>query len=139
MGCYNSKIVDAPVDKVWETIRDFHQLGWAKPVIETLEVVGDLKGDQLGAGRKLNGVFNETLRALDDRAKVIKYSIDQGPGPLEKTKGYVGEVRLLPVTDSGKTFVEWTSSWEHSEGGVKEFCDPIYVSLLGALGAHFEG
>lgn len=137
MGCYNSKIIDAPVADVWAAIRDFHQLGWAKGVVEAVEVIGADKGDQIGARRKLNGVFTETLLALDDRARSITYSIDQGPGPLETCTGYIGNVRLAPLTDGDKTFVEWSSSWQDSKGGVKEFCDPIYQALLGALAAHF--
>ena len=55
----------------------------------------------------------------------------------EKVKGYIGEVRAFGVTDDDSTFVLWTSSWESSEGGVQEFCDPIYRALLAALKSHF--
>ena len=135
MGCYNSKIINAPIAKVWAAIRDFHNLSWAKGVIETLDVLGDKKGDQIGARRKLNGVFVETLVGLDEVEHVIKYTIDEGPGPLASCTGYVGQVRAFSLTDGDKTFVEWTSSWQDSQGGVKEFCDPVYQALLGAMAA----
>jgi hypothetical protein len=137
MGCYNSKIINASVGEVWAAIRDFHRLGWAKGVVETVEVLGSCAGDQIGARRKINGVFTETLLCLDDHSRVIRYSIDEGPGPLQKCSGYVAEVRLAPVTDGNRTFIEWSSSWQDSGGGVKEFCDPVYKALLGALAAHF--
>jgi hypothetical protein len=137
MGCYNSKIINASADKVWSALRDFHDLSWAKGVIETLDVIGDKKGDQIGARRKLNGAFVETLQGLDELNKVVLYTIDQGPGPLEKCTGYQGRVRVAPLTDGDKTFVEWSSSWDDSEGGVAAFCDPIYQALLKALAAHF--
>lgn len=133
MGCYNSKIVNAPIGKVWQTIRNFHDMSWAAGVVETCDNVGTAKGDQLGARRKLNGVFVETLQGLNDADHVITYSIDEGPGPLATTTGYVGKVRLFSVTDGDKTFVEWSSTWTDSSGGVKEFCDPVYQGVLAAL------
>lgn len=136
MACYNSKIVNAPIAKVWSAIRDFHDMSWAKGVIETCENVGGVPGTQIGARRKLNGVFVETLLALDEDGRTMKYSIDEGPGPVASAKGYVGQVRLLPLTDGDKTFVEWTSSWKDEAGGVKAFCDSVYQAALGAMAAN---
>ena len=84
--------------------------------------------------------MKETLLELNDAEHHFKYQITDGPGPLEKdkTQGYIGAVRVSPVTDEDSTFVEWTSSWDTSEGGVAEFCDPIYRALLGALKANFR-
>ena len=41
MGCYNSIVVNAPVDKVWAAMRDFHDMSWASGVIEKVDPVGD--------------------------------------------------------------------------------------------------
>jgi hypothetical protein len=140
VGCYNSCVVQGPVDKVWSALRNFHDMSWAAGVIEKLEPVGETGGTRIGARRILNGVFPETLLALDDVNRELKYSIDDGPGPVAKDQvaGYVGTVRVFPVTDGNGTFVEWSSSWQDSKGGVKEFCDPIYQALLGALQKHFS-
>ena len=141
MGCYNSCIVDAPVARVWSALRDFHDMSWARGVIESLEHVGEAASDQIGAKRVLNGVFHETLHALNDADRELKYTIDDGPDAVSKdnVRGYVGVVRVLPVTEGDKTFVEWSSSWENSGGGVAEFCNPIYHALLNALQNHFSG
>jgi len=138
MGCYNSTVVDHSVDEVWSKIRDFHDLGWAAGVIETVDKVGEAAGDQIGAKRVLNGAFHETLRALDDVDHVIRYSIDDGPGAVAKDAmlGYVGQVRLLAVSDTNQTFVEWSSTWVSATGDVKAFCDPIYQAALGEMKAH---
>jgi hypothetical protein len=135
VGCYNSIIIDAPIDKVWSTIRDFQDTSWAKGVVESHTHVGDLPGSQVGSQRKLNDLFEETLVALDDKNRTFSYSIDECKGtPIEKGKvtNYVGTVRLCPLTDGDKTFFEWTSTWDWSEGGVAEFCNPIYQALLKA-------
>ncbi len=137
MSCYHSKIINAPADKVWAAIRDFHELSWAKGVIETCEKIGDKAGDQIGAKRRLNDAFIETLVCLDDENRSFSYSIDAGPGPFENdgVTGYVGTVRVFSLTDGDRTFVEWSSKWADSSGGVREFCDPIYQGALSAMAA----
>jgi len=140
MGCYNSCVVNAPVATVWSSLRDFHNLSWAPDVVQTVERVGDAAGTQVGARRVLNGAFHETLLALNDAERELSYSIDDGPDAVSKANvtGYIGKVRVLPVTDRNAAFVEWSSSWQDSKGGVKEFCDPIYKALLDALKKHFD-
>lgn len=141
MGCYNTCVVPAPVDQVWNSLRDFHNFTWAGSVIEKVTIVGKCASDQIGAKRILNDAFHETLLALDDQSRDLKYSIDNGPGPLsqDKVRGYIGHIRVFPITDRNHTFVEWSSSWQDSQGGVREFCDPIYHALLAALIQHFSG
>ena len=140
-ACYNSIVIKAPVEKVWETIRNFHDLSWAKGVVEKAEVVGELKGDQLGAKRVLNDAFHETLLELSDLDRTISYCIDHGPGPVAKdaVKNYVGKVRVFPVTADGGTFVEWTSSYDSPDSqAVGDFCNPIYQALLKSLKDHLS-
>ena len=135
MACCNSAVVDAPADEVWATLRDFHDMSWAPNVVESLDKVDEHAGTQIGARRVLNGGIRETLLALDDNARSIRYSIDDGPGAISKenVQGYIGEVRVFRVTDSNGTFVLWTSSWSGGGTGTQEFCDPIYRALLGDL------
>ncbi len=140
MSCYNSVTVDSPVDQVWQALRDFHDLSSCCPdVITQLEPVGDVGGTEIGAKRILNGAFHETLLTLDDEERTFSYGIDDGPEAVSKdnVQGYIGEVRVFPVTDDDSTFVLWTSRWDSSGGGVQEFCDPICQALLGALKSHF--
>jgi len=135
-SCYNSAVVDAPIEAVWQRIRNFHHMDWAQGVIESLETVGDVPGDQVGAKRLLNGVFHETLTELDDARHTFSYTIDDGPEPISKSSvaDYVGRVQLFPVTDENKTLVVWTSTYETDDpDAVAEFCNPIYTALLAAL------
>ena len=60
-NCYNSTAVNAPIEQVWDMIKDFHQLGWAAPVATKVDIVGELPGNQVGARRILNDAFYETL------------------------------------------------------------------------------
>jgi hypothetical protein len=139
MDCYNSCVVNAPTDDVWATLRNFHDFGWAKEVLETCEKIGSEGPHEAGAGRLLNGTFGETLLELDDEGKTLRYSIDDAPGtPVAAAADYVGTVRVRPITSDGTSFVEWSSCWSKSEGGVAEFCDPIYQALLAALQSRFK-
>ncbi|MBW2628025.1 MAG: SRPBCC family protein [Deltaproteobacteria bacterium] len=38
--CVHSAVINAPVDQVWQVLRNFHDLSWTK-AIESLEPVGD--------------------------------------------------------------------------------------------------
>ncbi len=138
-NCYNSTVVDSPIGKTWETIRNFHEMNWASPVIEQVDKVGDISGDQPGARRVLNGVFHETLVTLDDEHRRFSYSIDDGPGPVARdaVSNYLGAVELHPVTDTGQTLVVWSSSYDSDASeAVGDFCNPIYQALLAALKSH---
>ncbi len=139
MGCYNTCVVSAPVDQVWSALRNFHDLSWAPQVITSLDTVGDAGADQPGAKRVLNGVFHETLKTVDEAERTLTYSIDDGPDAVSKDNvtGYIGKVRVLPVTDTNGSFVEWSSSWENSKGGVEDVCNPSDQALLDGLKAPF--
>ena len=137
--CYNSVVVNAPCKTVWETIRNFHDMSWATGVVTKTDVVGDLKGNQIGAQRILNGVFHETLLSMDEKEHTFSYSIDDGPGPVAKdaVKNYVGSVRVLPITENNTTFIEWESTYDSPDNqAVGELCNPIYQALLIALKKH---
>lgn len=132
---YQSIVVNAPADLVWAKLRNFHELSFAPQVVTKLERVGDKAGDQIGAQRILNGAIHETLLALDEKNKELRYSIDDGPSPISKgeVERYVGSVRVRPVTEDGASFVEWWSQWDATGDAAVAFCHPIYVSLLRAL------
>jgi len=77
---------------------------------------------------------------VDSKNYSIRYSIDDGPGPVSKdaVSNYVGKVSLYPVTDSGKTFIEWISTYESdSDSAVGDFCNPIYAGILSSLKSKF--
>ncbi len=133
MGSTNQVIeIDAPVDTVWQAIRNFHDMGWAPNVVTDLQTVGDQAGDEIGAGRILNGAFHETLHTLDDDSRTFTYSIDDGPPPVSKddVKDYIGRVAVEPSASGAGTRVEWTSAWEQNDEAAHDFCKAIYIALL---------
>ncbi len=85
--CENSIIIDQPVTKVWKAIRDFHNMSWAKGVIETCDKVGDTPGNEVGAQRLLNGAFHETLLSVDGGGEDLHLSDHRRPRPHRQRRG----------------------------------------------------
>jgi len=141
MGCYNSTVIHAPADKVWAILKNFHDLSWSKNVVSKVDIIGDKKGTEVGAKRILNDAFHETLLSLNDANMTFTYSIDDGPSVVSKNNvtNYVGEVRVFSVSDSGDSFILWTSKWaSEKQGGVADFCNPIYHAILQDLKSYFS-
>ena len=138
--CYNSTTINAPSDKVWDAIKDFHDMSWAAGVITSVEKDGTIGGDTPGAMRLLNEAFHETLLSFDEEGKTFSYSIDDGPEPLTERSvcNYTGTVKVHPITSDNTTFVEWRSKYDtNDDQAVADFCNPIYEALLSALKAYF--
>ena len=132
---YQSVVINASVDTVWGTLRNFHDFSWAPGIVTSCTPVGDRKADQIGTRRIINDVFHETLVELSDIDRTLKYRIDDGPPPVSKedVKHYIGAVRAIPITDDDTTFVEWSSSWEQNDAAAYDFCHGIYCAILGEL------
>jgi len=131
---FHSAVIEAPVEVVWQAVRDFHDVSWAAGVLTSCTVVGDRKGDQIGARRVLNDQFHETLLALDDQDRSQKYRLDDGPSPVSRddVHDFVARLRVVPITASGQTLMELSASWEGADDPVREFSGRIYKALLAA-------
>ncbi len=138
---YQSTVVNACLEDVWDRISDFHDMSWAPEVITQCEKVGEVDGREVGAKRTLNGAFHETVTQVDGGQYIIEYSIDDGPSPVSSNdvSNYLGRISLKPVTmsDGDATFVEWSSAWDSDSDEAVDFCCGIYVALLSGLKASF--
>ncbi|MEX2630612.1 MAG: SRPBCC family protein [Tistlia sp.] len=109
-----STVLDAPVEAVWEVIRDFNgHADWHPAVAESV-IEGGKRADQVGCVRLFaladgSGEIRERLLALSDREHSFAYCLLEAPVPLE---GYLAEVRLKPVTDGRRTFWQWKSEFD---------------------------
>jgi len=134
---YQSTVVTASLEDVWDRVSDFHDLSWASVVITKCEKIGDIDGREVGAKRVLNDAFHETVTRVIPGEHIIEYSIDDGPSPVSPADvlNYLGVISLKPVTmgDGPATFVEWSSSWESDSEEAVDFCRGIYVALLNEL------
>lgn len=109
---YISDVIDAPIESVWEVMRDYNDMPSYHPGIKKSVIENNLPSDQVGCIRRLTlgeGYVREVLLCLDDRHHVFTYEIIEGTLPV---RGYVAGVRLHRVTEGNRTFGEWWADFE---------------------------
>lgn len=109
---YKSRVIHAPVDKVWETIRDFNSLPQWHPAIKDSKIEEGKQGDQIGAVRSFhltNGDhIREQLVMMCDREKNLAYTMLESPLPFTN---YYASIKLYTNTDENATFAIWEASF----------------------------
>ncbi|WP_243793496.1 SRPBCC family protein [Saccharopolyspora gloriosae] len=141
---YASAVVPATADQVWALVRDFNGLPQWHPAIKTSEIEAGASPAEVGATRRLTladgGVVRERLVALDDTARAYTYEITEGPFPV---RSYRSTIRVLPITATGQSFVEWYSDYD-TDAAEEEKLDQVFGggvfgTGLKALGDHYAG
>jgi hypothetical protein len=135
---YISSVIDAPVAKVWERVRDFNALPRWHPAIRDSRIENGEPSDRVGCVRDFhlqNGDrIREKLLGLSDYDYFCTYSILESPMPLT---GYIATLRLTPVTDGDRTFAEWTAEFdcapEEEEGLVTGIGTNVFQAGFNAL------
>ena len=123
---YVSSVIDAPADQVWAQIRDFNGLPKWTPFVAESRIEGGMAPDTVGCVRnfrlKDGGIIREQLLTLSDYDFQCTYSILESPMAVEN---YVATLRLTPITDGDRTFVEWTAEFDCSEEREAELVSSI--------------
>ena len=136
-------VVPAPADRVWPVVRDFDGLPAWHPAIATSELEGDPRADQVGARRRLGladgAVVREVLVALDDRERFYTYELLESPFPVRL---YRSTVRVVPLTTTGESFVEWRLVFDCDEADADRliplFRDDVFATGLEGLASHLR-
>ena len=112
-----STIIDAPVDRVWEVLRDFNGHDRWHPAVATSAIERGQPSDKVGCVRRFKlkdgAELREQLLTLSDLEQIFSYCLLDTPVPLFN---YVAHVRLLPVTDGDRTFWSWESRFDTRAG-----------------------
>jgi hypothetical protein len=133
-----SSVVDAPIDDVWDKIRDFNALPAWHPSIADSHIENGEPSDKVGCVRNFNlkdgGNIREQLLTLSDVDYQCTYSILISPMPLEN---YQATLRLVPITDGNRTFAEWTAEFscqpEDEETLVNDIGNNVFQAGFDAL------
>jgi NADPH2:quinone reductase len=108
-----SVIVDAPIERVWEVLRDFNGHDSWHPTVSASLIEEGATGDTIGAVRDFRLVdgsrIREQLLALSDRETSFAYCILEAPVAL---RNYVAMVKLRPVTMEDRCLWEWSARFE---------------------------
>jgi hypothetical protein len=122
---YVSSVIEAPAQEVWKVIRDFNALPVWTPFVAHSRIEGGLSSDTIGCVRhfelRQGGIIREQLLGLSDYDFTCIYSILESPMGVTD---YIATLRLIPVTDGDRSFVEWTADFD---------CDPGHENELRQL------
>ena len=141
---YVSSVIAAPAAKVWERVRDFNGLPRWHPRIADSQIENGEPSDKVGCIRNFrlqNGdQIREQLLALSDYDTFCTYSILESPMPIEN---YVATLRLTPVSDGDRCFVEWSAEFDCSPDVEADVSNGIATNVFqggfDALKRHFGG
>ncbi|WP_305989028.1 MULTISPECIES: SRPBCC family protein [unclassified Roseibium] len=141
---YTSSVINAPAAKVWERIRDFNGLPKWHPRIRESRIEDALPADKVGCIRNFNlqngDNIREQLLGLSDYDLFYSYSMLEGPMPLSD---YIATLRLTPVTEGDRTFIEWSAEFEcdpeNEDDLVSGIGTNVFQGGFDALKRHFGG
>ncbi|MBO0333260.1 SRPBCC family protein [Sneathiella sp. CAU 1612] len=116
-----STVIEAPIEAVWEILRDFNGHDRWHPAVRRSHLDGGKRTDQVSAVRNFELTAGEHLReqllSMSDADHSFQYAIVESDIPLQN---YIAEVSLRPVTDGNRTFWSWTSKFETPKGREQE-------------------
>lgn len=108
-----SRVIPAPMEQVWNRVRDFNGLPTWHPAISESHIEGGRVADAVGCVRHLTladgAEIREQLVALSDEECGYQYRILESPLPISD---YLASLTLRPVTHGDETYVEWGARFE---------------------------
>lgn len=117
VSVFVSSVLDAPPDEVWSVVRDFNGLPDWHPGIARSRIEDGKAADQVGCIRNFTlhdgGLIRERLLTLSDAEFTCTYAILESPMGVEN---YVSTLRLAPITDGARTYIEWTADFDTPPG-----------------------
>ena len=137
-----SSVIDAPIGKVWERIRDFNGLpGWHPRMIES-QIEDGKAATEIGCVRNFKVASGATVRekllAFSDDDHLTTYSIIGHPAPISN---HTATLKLERVTDGDRTFAVWTSQFdapaEKGDEIARGMADNVFQGGFDALKSHF--
>ena len=136
-----STVLKAPVETVWDVLRDFNGHDRWHPIVADSVVEKGWTSDRVGCVRKFHlqdgSELREQLLTLSDADMAFSYCLLDTPVPL---LNYVAHVRLAPVTDGDMTFWHWESRFDTPPGREKELeamvAENVYQGGMDAVRAY---
>ena len=125
---YRSTVLDAPADRVWRDLRDFNGLPNWHPSVALSRIEKSQAADKVGCVRyfqlKNGGWVREQLMGLSDYDYTCTSAILDSSMDVDD---YMASLRLFPVTEGNRCFVEWSAEFD---------CPPAKETELTAAVGH---
>ena len=123
---YASAVIDAPIERVWDIVRDFNGLPKWFPIAVDSVIEDGKRADQVGCVRSFHTAdgahVRERLLSLDDAGFNLTYNFETPAFPVSN---YLAAMRLRRVTETGATFAEWTATFDERPED-----EGVYVELI---------
>jgi hypothetical protein len=110
---YYSTVFDHSADTVWAMLRDFNNYAVFIDGVSDSHIENGKTGDAVGAVRHVTlgeRHIRQQLLAHSDVERSYSYNFC-APSPLPVTD-YVAQIRVTPVTDDDRAFVEWWATFD---------------------------
>jgi len=138
-----SAVIDAPIGRVWEVLRDFNSHSAWHPAVGESCIENGEPPDQVGCIRNFHlkdgNHVREQLLALSDHEYISMYCILDATLPM---RNYVATVQLKPITDGNRSFWHWESTFDVPKGSEREFAElvgnGVYVGGFNGLRAFLQ-
>lgn len=125
-----STIMEAPIEAVWDLLRDFNGHDRWHPAVATSQIERGRESDRIGSVRRFRLASGEELReqllALSDAETTFSYCLLDTPIPL---LNYVAHMRLIPVTESDHTFCQWNCRFDTPKGREAELENQVRTGI----------
>lgn len=112
---FASAIIDAPVEAVWDIVRDFSALPSWVPGLGPCRIEGGLAPDVIGCVRAFSlrdgTPVSERLTMLDDSRYAFAYTFVV---PCFPVQDYHATFQLIPVTSGDRTFAQWSAEFDEA-------------------------
>ena len=137
---YYSTVFDHSAEAVWNTIRDFNNYPvWVDGAGESA-IEDGRSGDAVGAVRNVlyqGNRIRQRLLALSDVERTQTYGFAGAPPPyVGGLEAFEATIRVTPVVDGNRAFVEWFANFDAAESRREElraFLASAFARWLGSL------
>lgn len=130
---YASAIIPAPIDKVWQLVRDFNGLPVWHPGIASSEIEDGRSADSVGCVRSFHlkdgAHVREQLVSLDDTHHRLSYNFVKPAFPVAN---YLAWIKLSPITSTGETFAEWGANFDEAPGDAGKYEEIVSTHVFAA-------
>ncbi len=129
---YASTIIAAPVEAVWEVVRDFSALPNWVPGLGACHIEDGLPPDAVGCVRAFSlgdQIVRERLLWLDDSRYRFGYNFETPAFPVQN---YRASFELIPVTSGDRTFAHWWAEFDEAPADAGKYEQIISRDVFGS-------
>ena len=106
-------VIDAKADRVWRVLRRFGDIATWFPAVTQSAMEDGLPESTVGSVRAMvlsdGNPLRERLLSMDDKNRTLSYGFEESSLPYDD---FVLTVRLVPLNDGPRTFIQWTAHFD---------------------------